>query len=157
MAPIILLSNPEIFTKLPNLFTISDDSLIFYLNDLVKLIELVNSLPPVTQLVIYFVSDQSESDSFAIENPLMDGLLALLLSLETFITEFQFNWITLNTATLTTAENVVNVSSVLKSWKDAFPFINFIDSNGKMAVNSLQLPQIGQIQSIKKSVELVVV
>ena len=94
MAPILLLSNPEIDIKLPKLlpFTFNNEFKIFYLNDILKCVELVNSLPTDTKLPIYLICSQFES----IENPLMDGLLALLVSLETFIKEFQFNWITLN-------------------------------------------------------------
>lgn len=124
MAPILLLSNPEINPKILN-FT---ESTIFYLNNIEKCIEMLNTLPSDTKLSIFFISDHLES----IDDPSMDGLLALLLSLETFLKEFQFNWITLE-----------RFDEKEKIWKDVFPFINF-NSN---PINSFQLPQIGQIQS----------
>lgn len=124
MAPILLLSNAEINPKILN-FT---ESTIFYLNNIEKCIEMLNTLPSDTKLSIFFISDHLES----IDDPSMDGLLALLLSLENFLKEFQFNWITLE-----------RFDEQEKIWKDVFPFINF-NSN---PINSFQLPQIGQIQS----------
>lgn len=135
MAPIFLLSNPEINPKiLPKLNT---ESLTFYLSDIEKCIEMVNSLPSDTRLPIYFISDHLES----IEDPSMDGLLALLLSLETFLKEFQFNWITPENC-----DDEKEVLSTVSMWKEAFPFINFTSN----FVSSIQLPQIGQIQSKHK-------
>jgi hypothetical protein len=99
MAPILLLSNPEIIRILPQLKINSydNDTKIFYLDDIKKGIEMVNSLPTSDTQVpipIYFISDHLES----IENASMDGLLAFLLSLESCFLkelEFQFNWISL--------------------------------------------------------------
>lgn len=44
-----------------------------------------------------------------------DGILALLLSLETFINSFQFNWI-----------SSAECSETVNDWLEAFPFINFV-------------------------------
>lgn len=132
MAPILLLANESIEPKLLSQFQ-TDSSHIFYLNDLRKCIEMVNSLPSSTNLVINLISDLLE-----LENPLVDGLLALLLSLETFIEDFRFNWI----------QPQVNFNFSLSTWEDAFPFINF-------SSNCLQLPQIGQIQS-KSRIDLII-
>lgn len=131
MAPILLLSNPEINPKILPKLSNYTGSLIFYLNDIKKCIEMVNSMPPDTRLPIYFISDHLES----IESSSMDGLLALLLSLETFLKEFQFNWIILEQENWDEQE--------LSMWKDAFPYINFTYN----CVSSIRLPQIGQIQS----------
>jgi hypothetical protein len=141
MAPILLLSNPEIIRILPQLKINSydNDTKIFYLDDIEKGIEMVNSLPTSDTQVpipIYFVSDHLES----IENPSMDGLLAFLLSLESCFLkelEFQFNWISLE-------DEKVIVISLVSEWKTVFPFINF---TSQVVFNSIQLPQIGQIQS----------
>lgn len=127
MAPILLLANGSIEPKLLSQFQ-TDSSHIFYLNDLGKCIEMVNSLPSSTSLVINLISDLLD-----LENLLVDGLLALLLSLETFIEDFQFNWI----------QPQVNENCSLSTWGDVFPFINF-------SSNYLQLPQIGRIQSNAK-------
>lgn len=141
MAPILLLSNPEIIRILPQLKINSydNDTKIFYLDDIEKGIEMVNSLPTSDTQVpipIYFISDHLES----IENPSMDGLLAFLLSLESCFLkelEFQFNWISLE-------DEKVIVISLVSEWKTVFPFINF---TSQVVFNSIQLPQIGQIQS----------
>jgi hypothetical protein len=141
MAPILLLSNPEIIRILPQLKINSydNDTKIFYLDDIEKCIEMVNSLPTSDTQVpipIYFISDHLES----IENPSMDGLLAFLLSLESYFLkelEFQFNWISLE-------DEKVIVNSLVSEWKTVFPFINF---TSQVVFNSIQLPQIGQIQS----------
>lgn len=141
MAPILLLSNPEIIRILPQLKINSydNDTKIFYLDDIEKGIEMVNSLPTSDTQVpipIYFISDHLES----IENASMDGLLAFLLSLESCFLkelEFQFNWISLE-------DEKFIVISLVSEWKTVFPFINF---TSQVVFNSIQLPQIGQIQS----------
>lgn len=77
--------------------------------------------------------------------PLSDGLMALLLSIETFIKDFQFNWITSESKS----------SNSFTSWSDAFPFINICEysttlnttSNVDIIIsNTFSIPQIGPVQ-----------
>lgn len=73
--------------------------------------------------------------------PLSDGLMALLLSIETFIKDFQFNWITSESKS----------SNSFTSWSDAFPFINICEysttDNANIIIsNSFSIPQIGPVQ-----------
>ena len=74
-------------------------------SELAKCIAIVQSVPNETQIIINMISSEGtwlmytvllfsyNPFSFDIKDEMSDGILALLLSLETFINSFQFNWI----------------------------------------------------------------
>lgn len=117
---------------------------------LTESIKLVQSLPPDTQLLLNFISNSTNISSpctisyiyvgisIEVQCPVSDGLMALLLSIETFIHDFQFNWISNECE-----------SETVSTWSEAFPFINFFKpkiTDGLFSIpNSFTIPQIGQV------------
>ena len=127
---------PSFIDSTGNNLIIKDDDI---RNELAQCVSIVQSVPNETQLVINMISYEGKrllSISFInssiftvydIKEDLSDGILALLLSLETFINSFQFNWIS------SSIEGATKVD-----WLEVFPFINFVkySNNG----SSIQIP-----------------
>lgn len=119
------------------------------LYEIVNCIKFLRCLQSNSHVILNLVSDFNFSISI-----INDALTALLLTLKTSveINSFEFNWITINSPK---SENIPN--DLIYSWKENFPFINFVhgnfDTNQKnknnenilVIPNIIQLPVIGSV------------
>ena len=120
-----------------------------FLNEIVNCIQFLRSLQSDSHVVLNFVSPLKFSIC-----KIDDAIMAVLLTLETSvqIKSFEFNWIIINSPE---SENIQNDDLIYtqSTWKENFPFINFVYGNLDLTQqnnfltipNTIQLPIIGSV------------
>lgn len=117
-----------------------------FLNEIVNCIQFLRSLQSDSHVILNFVSHLKFSIC-----EIDDAITAILLTLETSvqIKSFEFNWIII-TSLESENDDLMDTQS---TWKENFPFINFVNgnldfeqqSNFLIVPNTIQLPILGSV------------